>query len=153
MWQFWSVNYICQVCKLHFYCGYVWNFVQYLYLSAYSKQWKWPKFSFCTCYMLYSHFTQNCIFLYFLEAKNPCFVTKNCSKFSYICVIYFVQKNSTIDFTKTFITQEWLVVESWPTLRWIAFLMLCLLVYNISSHFNELILAWSAYYKFFLSHK
>ena len=31
-------------------------------------------------------------FLYFLEAKNPCFVTKNCSKFSYICVIYFVQK-------------------------------------------------------------
>ena len=43
-------------------------------------------------YMLYSHFTQNCIFLYFLEAKNPCFVTKNCSKFSYICVIYFVQK-------------------------------------------------------------
>ena len=32
-------------------------------------------------YMLCSHFTQNCIFLYFLEAKNPC-----CSKSSYICV-------------------------------------------------------------------
>ena len=38
-------------------------------------------------YMLCSHFTQNCIFLYFLEAKNPCFVTKNCWKSSYMCVI------------------------------------------------------------------
>ena len=36
-------------------------------------------------YMLYSHCTQNCIiFFYFLETKNPCFVTKNCSKSSYI---------------------------------------------------------------------
>ena len=25
-------------------------------------------------------------FVYFIEAKNPCLVTKNCSKFSYICV-------------------------------------------------------------------
>ena len=41
--------------------------------------------------MLYSHYPQNCIFLYFLEAKNPCFVTKNFSKSSYICFIYFVQ--------------------------------------------------------------
>ena len=36
--------------------------------------------------MLYSYCTENCIFLYFLEAKNPYFVTKNCSKSSYICV-------------------------------------------------------------------
>ena len=28
-------------------------------------------------YMLCSHFTQNCILLYFLEAKNPFFATKN----------------------------------------------------------------------------
>ena len=42
--------------------------------------------------MLYSHFTQNCIFLYFLEAKNPCFVTKNCSKSSYICVFILSKK-------------------------------------------------------------
>ena len=28
-------------------------------------------------YMLYSGFTQSCIYLYFLEAKNPCFVKKN----------------------------------------------------------------------------
>ena len=27
-------------------------------------------------YMLCSHFTWNCILLYFLEAKNPYFVTK-----------------------------------------------------------------------------
>ena len=37
-------------------------------------------------YMLYSHFPQKCIFMFYLEAKNPCFVTKNCSKFSYTCV-------------------------------------------------------------------
>ena len=43
-------------------------------------------------YMFCSHFTQNCIFLYFLEAKNPCFVTKNCSKSSYICVFILSKK-------------------------------------------------------------
>ena len=43
-------------------------------------------------YMLYSHFTQNCIFLYFLDARNPCFVTKNCSKSSYICVFILSKK-------------------------------------------------------------
>ena len=36
--------------------------------------------------MLYSHCTQNCTFLYIFEAKNPWFMTKNCSKSSYICV-------------------------------------------------------------------
>ena len=36
--------------------------------------------------MLYSYFTQKGIFMYFLEAKNPCFLRKNCSKSSYICV-------------------------------------------------------------------
>ena len=43
-------------------------------------------------YMSCSHFTQNCIFLYFLEAKNPCFVTKNCWKSSYICVFILSKK-------------------------------------------------------------
>ena len=95
-------------------------------------------------YMLCSHFTQNCI-LYFLEAKNPYFETKNCWKSSYICV--FILSKKRRNFTKTFITQEWLVVESCPTPRWIAFLMLYRLVYNIRSHFNELILVWSAYNK------
>ena len=31
-------------------------------------------------------------FLYFLEAKNPCFVTKNCWKSSYICVFILSKK-------------------------------------------------------------
>ena len=43
-------------------------------------------------YMLCSHLTQNCILLYFLEAKNPYFVTINCWK-SYI---YFVQKTAQL---------------------------------------------------------
>ena len=38
-------------------------------------------------YMLCSHFTQNYILLYFLEANNPYFVTKNCWRSSYICVL------------------------------------------------------------------
>ena len=83
-------------------------------------------------YMLCSHFTQNCILLYFLEAKNPYFVTKNCWKSFYICV-FILSKNGAIDFTKTFITQERLVVECCPTPRWIAFFMLYRLVYNIRS--------------------
>ena len=41
--------------------------------------------------MLCTHFTQNCIFLYFLETKNSCFVTKNCWK-SYICVFILSKK-------------------------------------------------------------
>ena len=46
---------------------------------------------------------------------------------------------------KTTITQKWLVVESCPTPRWIAFLMLYRLVYNVASHFNELISPWNAH--------
>ena len=42
--------------------------------------------------ILCSHFTQNCIFLYFFEAKNPYFVTKNCWKSSYICVFILSKK-------------------------------------------------------------
>ena len=72
MLKFWSVNYICQVCKLYFYFGHVRNFGQYLYLC--------------------SHFTQSCILLYFLEAKNPYFETKNCWKSSYICVFILSKK-------------------------------------------------------------
>ena len=37
IWQIWSVNYICQVCKLYFYFGHVQHFGQYLYLSGFSK--------------------------------------------------------------------------------------------------------------------
>ena len=64
-----------------------------------------------------------------------------------IFVYLFCSKNGAIEFTKTLITQEWLVVERCLTPRWIAFLMLYWLVYNIRSHFNELILAWRAYFR------
>ena len=43
-------------------------------------------------YMLCSHFTQNCTLLYFLEAKNPYFVTKNLWKSSYICAFILSKK-------------------------------------------------------------
>ena len=43
-------------------------------------------------YMLYSCSTQNCISLYFLEAKNSRFLTKKCSKSSHICVFILSKK-------------------------------------------------------------
>ena len=61
-----------------------------------------------------------------------------------IFVYLFCPRDGAIDFTKTLITQERLVVESCLTPRWIAFSMLYRLVYNICSHFSGLILAWSA---------
>ena len=58
-----------------------------------------------------------------------------------IFVYLFRSRNSIIDSRKKSITLEWLVVEIFPKPRWIAYLMLCRLVYNITSHFNELNLA------------
>ena len=37
MLKFWSLNYMCQICKLCFYFGHARNFGQYLYLSVLSK--------------------------------------------------------------------------------------------------------------------
>ena len=63
------------------------------------------------------------------------------------------------DSRKTFINQEWLVVESCPTPRWTAFfinalsrtfLVLCRLVCNICSHFNVIILVCACFQKNFL---
>ena len=92
-------------------------------------------------YMLYSHFTQNCnfYFFYFLEVKNPCFVTRNCSKSSYIC-LFILSKKQLNWFYKNLYNSA----ERCRTSRWIEFLMLYQLLYNIRSPFNELILAWSA---------
>ena len=89
--------------------------------------------------MLCGHCTQNCIFWYFLEAK----IVQNLL----ILVYLLCPKSSPVGFRKTFITQDWLVVKSCPTPCLIAFLMLYWLVHNIRSHFNELNLAWSVYYK------
>ena len=48
--------------------------------------------------------------------KNPLFVTKNCSKSSYIFA-FILSENSTIDSRKTSINHKWLVVES-CTIDW-----------------------------------
>ena len=128
MLKFWSVNYICQVCKLYFYFD-MSEILDNIYIWVFSINSESVLLLALVKYMLCSHFTQNCIFLYFLEAKNPCFITKNCWKSSYICV-FILPKNGSIDFIKTFITQEWLVVESYPIPCWIAFLMLYRLVFN-----------------------
>ena len=134
MLKFWSVNYICQVCKLYFYFGHVQNFGQYLYLSVF----RYMLDICCVAILLKTVFCctswrQKILILWRKIVENLL-----------IFVYLFCPKSGAIDFTKTLITQERLVVESCPTPRWIAFLMLYRLVYNISSHFNELILAWSA---------
>ena len=144
MLQFWSVNYICQVCKLYFYFGHVRNFGQYLYLSVFSKQWKCTTFSFCEICCI-AILLKTVFFGTFWRLKILVLwqkIVENLLIFVYL----FFPKNSTTDFTKTFITQEWLVVESCPTHCWIAFLMLYRLVFNIHSHFNEPILAWSFWF-------
>ena len=89
MLQFRSV--IGQVCKLYFYFEHFRNYGQYLYLSVLVNSESVLILAFVK-YMLCDQFTENCIFLYFLEAKNPCFVTKNCSKYSYICTFILSKK-------------------------------------------------------------
>ena len=74
-------------------------------------------------YMLCSHFTQNCIFCTFWRLKILVLWRKLVENLL-IFVYLFCPKNGAIDFTKTFITQEWFVVESCPNPRWISFLML-----------------------------
>ena len=91
---------------------------------------------------LCSHFTQNCIICTFLRLKMPVLSRKIVENL--IFVYLFCPKNGAIDFTKTFITQEWLVVESCPAPRWITFLVQYRLVYSL---IYALILAWSVYLK------
>ena len=136
MLKFWSVNYAFILDMSEIFDNiYIWVFLLNIESALLLA---WVKHMFC------SHFTQNCILLYYLEAKTPYFVMKNCSKSSYICVFNLSKKRRNC-FHK--IRHKWLVVESCPTPPWIAFLMLYRLVYNICSHFNELILVWSAYSK------
>ena len=94
--------------------------------------------------MLYSHITQNCILLYFLEAKNPYFVTKNCWKSSYICAFIFSKKQSNW-FHKNLNNSGMTGRRKLLDLSLSRIFNALWLVYNIRSHFNELILAWSTY--------
>ena len=113
MLQFQSVNYICQVCKLYFYFGHV-RKSGAISIFEYFKE---------TVKVFYFQLLLNirCIaivltagFFVFLEAKKPCFLMKNCSKSSYIFA-FNLSKNSTINFRKTSLNNEWLVVENCPT--------------------------------------
>ena len=61
-------------------------------------------------YMLCSHFTQNCIFCTFWSLKILVLWQKIIDNLLIFVYLLF-PKNSTTNFTKTFITQEWLVVE------------------------------------------
>ena len=91
MLKFWSVNYICQVCKLYFYYGHVRN-LHNIYISVFSINSESALLLALVKYMLCSHFTQHCIFCSFWRLENPCFVTKNCWKLSYICVFILSKK-------------------------------------------------------------
>ena len=130
MLKFWSVNYICQVCRLYFYFGQVQNFGNiYIWMFLVTVK---VSYFYLLLNMLYSHFTQNCIFCTLWKLKILVLwrkIVQNLLIFVYL----FSPKNSTTGFTKTFITQEWLVVESCLTQRWIAFLMPYRLVYAFIS--------------------
>ena len=122
MLKFWSVNYICQACKLYFYFGHIQNFGPYVYLSVLSKEWKCPTFNFSEINVV-EPFYSKLIFCYFSRLKILVLWRKIVENFL-ILLHLFCPKNGAIDSTKTFITQEWLVVASCPIPRWIAFLML-----------------------------
>ena len=65
--------------------GNVQNLEQYLYLSVFREKWKWLTLSH-SLNIYRGHYFRNFMFWYFLEAKSSCFVMKNCSQSSYICV-------------------------------------------------------------------
>ena len=89
-------------------------------------------------YMLYSHFTQSYIFCIFWRLKIL-FLWQKIVQHLLIFLYLFWPNNSTTDFPKTFMTQEWLVVERCPIPCWVVFLMLYWLLYNLRSYFNEFI--------------
>ena len=109
MLQFWSVYYICQVCKLYFHFAQVRNFRQYLYFSVFSKQLTCPTFSFCYIYVVYI-VIKAVFFCTFWRLKTFA-LWRKIIKNLLIFVHLFCPKNSTTDSRKTSMTQEWLVVR------------------------------------------
>ena len=138
MLKFWAVNYICQDCKIYFFSD-MSKILDNIYVWLFSINSESVLLLALVKYMLCSHLNQNCIFCTFWRLKILVLrrkIVENLLIFVYL----FCQKHNVIDFTKTFITQEWLVVESSPTPLWITFLMLYRLVDNICFHLNQLIL-------------
>ena len=91
MLKFWSVNYICQVCKLTFILD-MSEIFDNIYILVFLVNIESVLLLALVRYLLCSHFTQTRILLYSLEAKNPYFETKNCWKSSYICVFILSKK-------------------------------------------------------------
>ena len=133
MLQFWFVYYIRQFCKLFYFLDmseildniYIWVLLlnsKSILLLSFVK------------YTLYSHCTQNCIF-YIFGGQNLLLCDKN---LQYLLIIAhsFSPKSSRNFYRKISITQELLVIESFPTPYSIPFLIHYRLVYNIRSHFN-----------------
>ena len=95
MTQFWSVNYICQVCNLKLL---IWD---NLYIDRFLL------LAFVKCVSHRSLYLK----LYFLVLSGDvetCFLKKIVSKSSYIPVCFFIQKPVTS------LSQDWLVVENCP---------------------------------------
>ena len=133
MLKFWSVNYVRSVNYT-----FILNMSEILdniYIWVFPIKSKSVLLLVLVEYMLYRYFTQNCTFCTFwmlkilvLRRKN----VENLLRFMYL----FCPKNGAFDYTETFITQEWLVVEGCPNPRWITFVILYRLVYNIRPHLN-----------------
>ena len=115
---FWSVNYICQVCKLKLVLKVLDNvFIHRFLLVAFVKY---------TLSQIYSHCTQNCTFFDIYRLWKLLFSKENIFNI-FLCLCFFIQKPVTS------ITQEWLVVECCLMPQWKIILMFCRLFYNIHS--------------------
>ena len=145
MLQFWSVYYICQVCKLYFYFGQVQNFGQYLYFSVFSKQWKCPTFSFCYIYVVC--IVLKVVFFCTFWRLKTLVLWRKIARNLLIFVHLFCPKSSTINCRKTSITQEGLVIRRKLRDSLLnRILMIYRFVYTICCHFNKIVLAWSVYF-------
>ena len=90
--MFWSVNFIRARSVNYTFILYMSEILHNIYIWVFSINSESVPLLALVKYMFCSHFTQNCIFLDFLEAKSPCFVTKNFWKSSYICVFILPRK-------------------------------------------------------------
>ena len=77
----------------------------------------------------------------FLSLWKIVFLQKIFQNLIYMFSLY--PKNSRTGSRKNTLTQEWLVVESCPTPYWVMFLIICRLVYDISSHLSCLMFSSS----------
>ena len=78
-----------------------------------------------------------------LEIAGTYFFWKKKKNQNVIFMFSFYLKSCRTGSRKTSITQELLFIESCLTSLWVTFLIFCRLVYDIFSHSNDLILAWS----------